>query len=299
MSVVGTIGRNAPLTVGNNPVSALALIAAPIITAAGLAKTLVPILRRPLPDDMAELRHCHEAIPAACEFKAIIGALTAALTVPARPEQLRALVVIMLDGIGRAPSQNAATYVGALAMACEHDAFEDDGDAIISVEVAAGAARRLMREAIFNPTPAEFRSACLDVRREVDHLHGQLRHCAMEALFLRLQAQRRLDMPFDAVEPGTWPTDQVDAMTELIERARAVLGDMGDDARRIMLALLHANGRDCAKAQAAFDDAVAKCGSDRRGYIESAIYSLTGIRVAPAPGFEPNLRREKPSTRCW
>jgi hypothetical protein len=261
VSVVGTIGRNAALKSSDNPVNALTLIAAPIITAAGLGKTLVPILRRPLPGDMAELRRCHEAIPAACEFKAIIGGLTAALTVPARSAQLRALVVIMLDGIGRAPSMNAATYVGAMALACEHDAFEDDGDAIISVEVAAGAARRLMREAIFNPTPAEFRSACLDVRREVDHLRGQLRHCAREALFLRLQAQSRLNVPFDAVEPGTWPSDHVDAMTELIEHAGAVLGD---DARRIMLALLHANGRDFAKTKAVFDAAAAKTQTNPR-----------------------------------
>jgi hypothetical protein len=148
-----------------------------------------------LPDDESKYPELLEQLPTESEFANNVETLERALNEPASTDQLRAMVVLLLDGLNCPAGAGAKSRIAALTIALQSDVIVIDGETQpvpISAEVLAATIARIFRRAARAPLPSELLAACTKTRTAVANLLHRLRESEGRSADLRAALQWRI-----------------------------------------------------------------------------------------------------------
>lgn len=141
-------------------------------------------------------------LPTESEFSSNVETLERALNEPASTEQLRAMAVLLLDGLGHPAGAGAKSRIAALVIALQSDVIVIDGDmqpVPISAEVLAATVARMFRKAKRAPMPSELLAACMATRTAVESLLHRLRESEGRSAGVRAALEWRISTRDDVV----------------------------------------------------------------------------------------------------
>jgi hypothetical protein len=137
-----------------------------------------------------------EMLPTESEFSSNVETLERALNEPASTEQLRAMAVLLLDGLGHPAGAGAKSRIAAMVIALQSDVMVIDGEmppVPISAEVLAATIARLFRKARRAPLPCELLQACMATRTAVANLLHRLHESEGRSAEVRKALEWRID----------------------------------------------------------------------------------------------------------
>ncbi len=149
-----------------------------------------------LPDDESKYPGLLERLPTESEFANNVATLERALNEPASTDQLRAMIVLLLDGLNCPAGAGAKSRIAAFVIALQSDVIVVDGEnqpVPISAEVLAATIARLFRKAKRAPLPSELLAACTKTRNAVERLLHRLQDTEGRSADLRAALQWRID----------------------------------------------------------------------------------------------------------
>jgi hypothetical protein len=156
-----------------------------------------------LPDDEGEYPGLLEKLPTQEHFTGSVALLERALHEPATVDQARALIVLLLDGLGHRAGAAAKSRIAGLMIALQSaDVVIDDETPPepISAEVLAATIARIFRKSKRAPLPCELLQACTATRTAVASLLHRLRTIEFHTLDLRDQLEARIKATIDGYD---------------------------------------------------------------------------------------------------
>jgi hypothetical protein len=149
-----------------------------------------------LPDDEGEYPHLLATLPTQDQFAEPVAMLERALHDQVAVDQARALIVLLLDGLGHPAGAGAKSRIAGLMIALQSAdvMIEDDTmpEAISGVVLAATIAR-IFRKSKRAPLPCELLQGCIATREAVANLLRRLRMVETNTLDLREQLEMRIN----------------------------------------------------------------------------------------------------------
>jgi hypothetical protein len=149
-----------------------------------------------LPEDEGEYPGLLAALPVQGDFAESIAMLERALHEQVTVDQARALIVLLLDGLGHPAGAGAKSRIAGLMIALQSAAIVVEDDVVpepISAEVLAATIARIFRKSKRAPLPCELLQGCIATRDAVASLLRRLRMVECHTLDLRLQLEMRIN----------------------------------------------------------------------------------------------------------
>jgi hypothetical protein len=149
-----------------------------------------------LPDDEGEYPGLLATLPTQDHFAEPVAMLERALHEPVTVDQAKALIVLLLDGLGHPAGAGAKSRIAGLMIALQSaDVTLDDETPSepISAEVLAATIARIFRKSKRAPLPCELLQGCIATRDAVASLLRRLRMVETHTLDLREQLELRIN----------------------------------------------------------------------------------------------------------
>jgi hypothetical protein len=149
-----------------------------------------------LPDDEGEYPGLLAGLPTQDHFTGSIAMLERALHDQITVDQARALIVLLLDGLGHPAGAGAKSRIAGLMIALQSADVMVEDDTMpepISAEVLAATIARIFRKSKRAPLPCELLHGCMATRDAVASLLRRVRMVETNALDLREQLEMRIN----------------------------------------------------------------------------------------------------------
>jgi hypothetical protein len=149
-----------------------------------------------LPDDEGEYPGLLAGLPTQDHFAEPVAMLERALHEPVTVDQAKALIVLLLDGLGHPAGAGAKSRIAGLMIALQSaDVTLDDETPSepISATVLACTIARIFRKSKRAPLPCELLQGCIATRDAVASLLHRLRMVQTNTLDLREQLELRIN----------------------------------------------------------------------------------------------------------